>query len=222
MIADRGPPPEGYEWVQGPGRPMRCLHCGTKSGGYYTHPPHIPECKLYVPPDPNARTLTQGELDALLGFDAEPDRPAQQPAPDLDALLAAFANAAHRVHPSVRRAFDGQQRKNEYDAARAAIVAEFTSLRERVAAFEDQKDRDIQVISRWSEMHADAEARATAAEARVAELEAALHMVKRMSEMSASIMRDARRTGAWEGAERVARQFDRIAVKAALNKGGTK
>lgn len=35
--------------------------------------------------------------------------------------------------------------------------------------------------------------------------------IRRTAEMSAEIMRDRERTGAWEGAERVARQFDRLA-----------
>lgn len=35
--------------------------------------------------------------------------------------------------------------------------------------------------------------------------------IKRTCEMSAGIMRDRERTGGWEGAEKVARQFDRLA-----------
>lgn len=37
-----------------------------------------------------------------------------------------------------------------------------------------------------------------------------LRRLARTAEMSAGIMRDTRRTGKWEGAERVARQFDRM------------
>ncbi len=44
-----------------------------------------------------------------------------------------------------------------------------------------------------------------------------MHEVRRMAEMSAEIMRDRRRTGSWEGAERVAKQFDRIAKRCAVN-----
>ncbi len=42
-------------------------------------------------------------------------------------------------------------------------------------------------------------------------IEEKFRMIRRTAEMSAGIMRDARRTGGWDGAERVARQFDRIA-----------
>jgi hypothetical protein len=35
--------------------------------------------------------------------------------------------------------------------------------------------------------------------------------IKRTCEMSAGIMRDRERTGGWQGAEKVARQFDRLA-----------
>jgi hypothetical protein len=38
-----------------------------------------------------------------------------------------------------------------------------------------------------------------------------MRRVQRTSEMSAGIMRDARRTGGWAGAENTARQFDRLA-----------
>lgn len=38
-----------------------------------------------------------------------------------------------------------------------------------------------------------------------------LRRIRRTAEMSASIMRDSRRTGNWKGAEKVARQFDLIA-----------
>lgn len=41
-----------------------------------------------------------------------------------------------------------------------------------------------------------------------------LRQIKRTSEMSAGIMRDKERTGDWVGAEKVARQFDRLAEKA--------
>jgi hypothetical protein len=42
----------------------------------------------------------------------------------------------------------------------------------------------------------------------------ALHKIKRTCEMSAGIMRDTARTGGWDGAERVAMQFDRLADRA--------
>ena len=42
-----------------------------------------------------------------------------------------------------------------------------------------------------------------------------LRRIRRTAEMSAGIMRDAKRTGGWDGAERVARQFERIAELAA-------
>lgn len=38
-----------------------------------------------------------------------------------------------------------------------------------------------------------------------------VRQIRRTAEMSAEVMRDRERTGGWEGAERVARQFDRIA-----------
>lgn len=41
-----------------------------------------------------------------------------------------------------------------------------------------------------------------------------IYRIRRTAEMSAEIMRDRERTGGWEGAERVARQFDRIAEMA--------
>lgn len=51
----------------------------------------------------------------------------------------------------------------------------------------------------------------------IAEMREILRQIRRTAEMSASIMRDTRRTGAWEGAEKVARQFDRIATLARSN-----
>lgn len=45
-------------------------------------------------------------------------------------------------------------------------------------------------------------------------LRAALRKVKRTAELSAGIMRNAERTGSWEGAEKTARAFDRISVDA--------
>ena len=45
----------------------------------------------------------------------------------------------------------------------------------------------------------------------LAEVEGLLFRIRRTSEMSANIMRDARRTGGWEGSEKTARQFDRLA-----------
>lgn len=59
---------------------------------------------------------------------------------------------------------------------------------------------------------------AAAIEALRAERDAALarlHRISRTSELSAAVMRDKTRTGGWEGAERVARAFDRIAALAA-------
>ena len=41
-----------------------------------------------------------------------------------------------------------------------------------------------------------------------------LHRIKRTAEMSEGIMKDRRRTGGWEGAEKVADQFRRIAALA--------
>lgn len=41
-----------------------------------------------------------------------------------------------------------------------------------------------------------------------------LRRIKRTSEMSAGIMRDTERTGEWAGAEKVAKQFDRLAEHA--------
>lgn len=49
---------------------------------------------------------------------------------------------------------------------------------------------------------------------RIAEMREILRQIRRTAEMSANIMRDRRRTGAWDGAEKVARQFDRIAALA--------
>jgi hypothetical protein len=49
--------------------------------------------------------------------------------------------------------------------------------------------------------------------ARLAEAEGlreTLRRLKRTGELSAAIMRDTRRTGAWEGAERTARAFERM------------
>lgn len=40
-----------------------------------------------------------------------------------------------------------------------------------------------------------------------------LRCLARTAEMSANIMRDPRRTGGWEGSERVANAFDRMALK---------
>lgn len=47
------------------------------------------------------------------------------------------------------------------------------------------------------------------------EAQETVRRLKRTGEMSAGIMRDARRTGAWEGAEKTARQFERMAESAA-------
>ncbi|MHA4875494.1 hypothetical protein, partial [Enterococcus faecium] len=52
------------------------------------------------------------------------------------------------------------------------------------------------------------------ADDRLQAAKSAMHEIRRIAEMSAEIMRDSRRTGGWEGSERVARQFDRIARKA--------
>lgn len=54
---------------------------------------------------------------------------------------------------------------------------------------------------------------------KLTELQLAMHEIRRTAEMSAEIMRDPRRTGGWEGAERVARAFDRIARKALQHEG---
>lgn len=47
-------------------------------------------------------------------------------------------------------------------------------------------------------------------------VEAVARRIKRASEMSAGIMRDAKRTGGWAGAENTAQAFDRLAKDAAL------
>lgn len=60
-----------------------------------------------------------------------------------------------------------------------------------------------------------AEARARAAEEALKEAADALAIEARANEMSANIMRDRRRTGGWEGAERTAAAFDRHGLKAA-------
>ncbi len=57
--------------------------------------------------------------------------------------------------------------------------------------------------------------RALAAEARLAEADEKLRRIRRMSEVTAALMRDPERTGGWSGSERVARQFDRLAALAA-------
>lgn len=58
------------------------------------------------------------------------------------------------------------------------------------------------------------------------EAERLLHRIERTSDMSANIMRDTRRTGGWDGAEKTARQFDRLRkyaqeAKAALSQPDT-
>lgn len=45
-----------------------------------------------------------------------------------------------------------------------------------------------------------------------------MRTIRRAAEMSAAIMRDPKRTGRWVGSERVARQFDRLAMLCALTK----
>lgn len=50
----------------------------------------------------------------------------------------------------------------------------------------------------------------------VRERDGRLHFIRRVSEESAKIMRDPVRTGEWAGAEKTARQFDRLALRAAL------
>jgi hypothetical protein len=51
--------------------------------------------------------------------------------------------------------------------------------------------------------------------ARLAEADEKLRRIRRMSEVTAAMMRDPERTGGWSGSERVARQFDRLAALAA-------
>lgn len=48
---------------------------------------------------------------------------------------------------------------------------------------------------------------------RIAELEAFIRMEVRKAEMQAAVMRDAKRTGGWEGAENVAMAFERAAIR---------
>jgi 4-aminobutyrate aminotransferase-like enzyme len=48
---------------------------------------------------------------------------------------------------------------------------------------------------------------------RIAELEEFLRLEIRKMEMQANIMRDKRRTGGWEGAEKVAMAFERSAIR---------
>ena len=56
--------------------------------------------------------------------------------------------------------------------------------------------------------------------ARLAEADEKLWRIRRTSEVTAQIMRNPERTGGWSGAERVARQFDRIAKLAATADSG--
>lgn len=51
-------------------------------------------------------------------------------------------------------------------------------------------------------------------DAEIERLRSELHRIKRTAEMSAGIMRDTRRTGGWDGAEKTARAFDGIADRA--------
>ncbi len=51
--------------------------------------------------------------------------------------------------------------------------------------------------------------------ARLAEADEKLRRIRRMSEVTAALMRGPERTGGWSGSERVARQFDRLAALAA-------
>ena len=74
-------------------------------------------------------------------------------------------------------------------------------LCDQIAALNDS-------VANWS-------VRAEAAEAALAECHETLRRLKRTGELSAAIMRDTRRTGAWEGAERTARAFERMGEFAA-------
>lgn len=136
--------------------------------------------------------------DALDKYDAALSKPSV--APDDEALvqerddtLAAFKSAPGEPSTELLTAF---------------YVAD-EALRRRIAGLRSD-NAQLQYALEQSEM------RYSEKEAALAACRDDLHMVKRMAEMSAGIMRDPRRTGAWEGAERVARQFDRIAVKASL------
>lgn len=57
--------------------------------------------------------------------------------------------------------------------------------------------------------------------AEVRRLREELRRIARTAEMSAEIMRDPRRTGGWDGAERVANSYGRMAIKARAALGET-
>lgn len=92
-------------------------------------------------------------------------------------------------------------------------MSERQTIIERLHAEPGKTHRDISQDER-AELFVEAAQRVEA-------LESVIRLEKRVCEMSANIMRDAKRTGGWEGAERTANAFDRIAraLDAALKDG---
>jgi len=130
--------------------------------------------------------------------------------PSDEALIAAHRNTLFFLNRMPKDApYDLKVRlETEVDAAEMALRARLASNAEALAV---ERTRATERTKLWL----DATARAEAAEAALAECHETLRRLKRTGEMSAAIMRDPRRTGAWEGAERTARAFERMGEFAA-------
>ena len=96
--------------------------------------------------------------------------------------------------------------------ARAELLARLAAKDAALANERGSKAKAFAEITALADAHY---ARAEAAEAALAECHETLRRLKRTGELSAAIMRDTRRTGAWEGAERTARAFERMGEFAA-------
>jgi chromosome segregation ATPase len=113
----------------------------------------------------------------------------------------------------------------ECDTLRAELADTNLALSERLKTLADMRARAERAEAKIAELLKGLEAsrdRSNAAwraqqnaERELAEARALLHRLKRAGEMSAAMMRDDRRTGAWEGSERVARAFARMSELAA-------
>jgi len=80
-----------------------------------------------------------------------------------------------------------------------------TARGERDCAFKNLEDRTSERNSFAASLCAE--------RTKVAKLRETARIVRRTAELSSNIMRDIKRTGGWSGSERVARQFDRIALR---------
>ena len=128
----------------------------------------------------------------------------------IEALEVEIKSICEREAETVKTSFALQDRVEAVESQLAARDAEIDAVRRE---FSDAPDpADMRLLTMGTGLLRE---QLAARDAEIARLAEELRQIERIAKMSASIMRDNDRTNGWESSERVARQFDRLAERAA-------